>query len=112
MNPRSDAPARSPSTHRSWLPAPGHRFRLPLALLLFVAFCLGAVSLPGCGGCWNDDTTTAAKKKKEEEKKKEDAKKKKKKKDEKPKPDFEDLRARTLPSNDPTLAQKTPDVRS
>ena len=107
MNTRSDASARLMP------PAAGRRGRI--WLLMLVALCMGSIALPGCGGCWSDTPTTAAKKKKEEEAKKkkdeEAKKKKKKKKDEKPKADFEELRARTLPSNDPTLAQRMPDVR-
>lgn len=76
------------------------------AKLLLVLLLLGGliVSLPGCSGCVSDPAT-AAKKKEDEEA----AKKKKKKKDsEKPKPDFEQLQTRLLPSNDPTLANKVP----
>lgn len=98
MNPRSQAAGRS----RGWLGS--------LPLLLLAALCLGMIALPGCGGCWNDDTTASAKKKKEDEEKAKE-KQKKKKKAEKPKPDFEPLRARMLPSNDPTAAQRVPDVR-
>jgi hypothetical protein len=103
------------ATRRS--PPPGPRplatgVRISLAFLLMALVCVGTLALPGCGGCWSDDATTAANKKKEEEKKKEDDKKKKKKKKaEKPKPDFEDLRARTLPSNDPSPTQRVPEIR-
>ena len=80
--------------------------RLTLAFKLLLVFCLlGSISaLPGCGGCRTDPI---AKKKADEE-----AKKKKKKKDlEKPKPNFEPLQVRMLPSNDPTPTEKNPAIR-
>lgn len=91
-------------------PTEARRSRWPLLLLLLLAISI--VALPGCGGCWNHTTTADAKKKQEDdEKKKEQEKKKKKKKAEKLKPDFEPLRMRMLPSNDPTLANRTPEIK-
>jgi hypothetical protein len=68
---------------------------------------LGAfvLALPGCGGCTQKPTTTAKKKKEDEEAEK----KKKKKRDlEKPKPNFEPIQVRTLPSNDRTQTNQNP----
>ncbi|MEX2173506.1 MAG: hypothetical protein WD872_04035 [Pirellulaceae bacterium] len=76
-------------------------------LLVVAALLLGfVVALPGCGGCTGNNPTAAAKKKKADEE--EATKKKKKKKAEKPKPNFEPIQVRMLPSNDPTLSDKTP----
>jgi hypothetical protein len=89
---------------------PSRGGKLPL-VTLFLLGALGLaclISVPGCGGCWQD--SAAAKKKKEEEEEKE-KEKKKKKKAEKPKDDFEPLVPRVLPSNDPTLADKNPILR-
>lgn len=85
--------------------------RLPLALWLLVALCVGTIALPGCGGCWggNNATTAAAKKKKDDEEKE---KQKKKKKAEKPKEDFEPVAIRMLPSDDPTQLQRTPAIHA
>jgi hypothetical protein len=107
-------PLRSGSSDSRQL-APGHRAltagaRFSLTFLLLTLFCLGTLSLPGCGGCWKD-TTSASAKKKAEEKKEEDEKKKKKKKSEKPKPDFEPLVMRMLPGTDPTLAVRNPEIK-
>jgi hypothetical protein len=86
--------------------ADSHRARwLSLPLLLVLLLSVGLVALPGCRGCWSDTTTAEAKKKKEEEEKK-----KKRKKAEKPKPDFEPLHVRMLPSNDPTPTDRNPRV--
>ena len=74
-------------------------------LVLFAVLAGFTAALPGCGGCTKSPTTTSAKKKKEDE---EEKKKKKKKKLEKPKPNFEPIQVRMLPSNDPTLTDKTP----
>lgn len=89
------------------VPALGIDRLSPLKLFLILAVLTGFVAtLPGCGGCRG--TSTAAKKKKEEE---EEKKKKKKKKSEKPKPDFEPIHVRMLPSPDPTLIDKNPTIR-
>lgn len=74
-----------------------------LALLGLIA------SLPGCGGCTGTQNPQAAAKKKKEDEEAE--KKKKKKKDsEKPKQNFDPILMRQLPSNDPTVTKRTPDM--
>ncbi len=101
MSDCSAQPATKSSAHGAGSPLRGAR--LLLVLLLLGGFI---VSLPGCSGCISDPAT-AAKKKADEEA----AKKKKKQKDsEKPKPDFEQMQTRLLPSNDPTLAKKVPSL--
>jgi hypothetical protein len=78
-----------------------------LSFLLLIAILGGFVlTLPGCGGCTQNPTATSKKKKDEEEAEK---KKKKRKKDlEKPKPNFEVIQVRTLPSNDRTQTNQNP----
>ncbi len=78
----------------------------PLSLLLLLAVLGGfLLTLPGCGGCTQKPTTAAKKKKEDDDKEK----KKKKKKDlEKPKPNFEPIQIRTLPSNDRTQTNQNP----
>src|SRR5262245_45919991 len=83
--------------------------RWPLSLRLLALLCVGVIALPGCGGCWGgSNANTAAAKKKKEDEEKAKKEKEKKKKLEKPKDDFEPLAVRMLPSDDPTLLQKTP----
>jgi hypothetical protein len=75
-------------------------------LLLLAVLCGFVATLPGCGGCTQSPTATAKKKKEDDEAEK---KKKKKKKDlEKPKPNFDVLQIRTLPSNDRTQTNQSP----
>ncbi|MCI0357813.1 MAG: hypothetical protein L0211_04915 [Planctomycetaceae bacterium] len=86
-------------TVRIW---PARPFFLLAVLAVLCGFML---TLPGCGGCIQKPTTTAKKKKEDEEA----AKKKKKKKDlEKPKPNFDPVQIRTLPSNDRTQTNQNP----
>jgi len=74
-------------------------------LVLFTVLGAFVLSLPGCGGCTQKPTPTAKKKKEDEEAEK----KKKKKRDlEKPKPNFEPIQVRTLPSNDRTQTNQNP----
>jgi hypothetical protein len=91
--------------------APKSRCHSATLRLLIVGLALVGLfaSLPGCGGCnGTQNPQAAAKKKKEDE---EAAKKKKKKKDsEKPKQNFDPILMRQLPSNDPTVNKRTPDM--
>jgi hypothetical protein len=76
--------------------APSWSLKLLVVSLLLACF---VISLPGCGGCWQEDPV--AKKKREEQ----EEKLKKKKKLEKRKPDFELAAPQVLP-NEPPTAEK------
>ena len=95
----TDCSATSPPRRR----AAAAWFKL---IVIFAVLAGFTAALPGCGGCTKSPTTTSAKKKKDDEEEKK--KKQKKKKLEKPKPNFEPIQVRMLPSNDPTLTDKTP----
>ena len=78
-------------------PAPASRLRLSFQLTVLLLWLLvGAVSLPGCGGCQKE--TAAQKKKRIETEKKKEEERKRKKKAEQPKPNFEPIISQVLPN--------------
>jgi hypothetical protein len=76
---------------------------LPLMLLLMTAL-LGALLLPGCGGCRKEDPV--AKKKREAEERKKAEERRRKKKAEEPKPNFESMLMHVLPNYEPLPEKK------
>ena len=74
---------------------PRHSLSLQLTALL-ILLLVGAVSLPGCGGCQKE--TAAQKKKRLDEDKKKDQERKRKKKAEEPKPNYEPIISQILPN--------------
>ncbi len=79
-------------------------FQLSALLILLL---VGAISLPGCGGC-QKETVAQKKKRQDDEKKKEDERKRKKKAEE-PKPNFDPIISQILPNtitNNPSAKNK------